>query len=86
MFFQSQFSRLFFFSFSLKEDSELVLLEETLLLEISDLLSTLSPLTQMRVLMPIMVTMRATMRVTTMLATLSHNSGHVPSVREMTPM
>ena len=85
MFFQSQFSRLFFFSFSLKEDSELFLLEETLLLEISDLLSTLSLSTQMMV-MPTMVTMRLTTRVTTMLATLSHNSGHVPSVREMTPM
>ena len=85
MFFQSQFSRLFFFSFSSKEDSELVLLEETLLLEISDLLSTLSLSTQMMV-MPTMVTMRLTTRVTTMLATLSHNSGHVPSVREMTPM
>ena len=86
MFFQfSQFSRLFFFSFSLKEDSELVLLEETLLLEISDLLSTLSLSTQMMV-MPTMVTMRLTTRVTTMLATLLHNSVHVPSVREMTPM
>ena len=69
----------------MKEDSELVLLEETLLLEISDLLSTLSLSTQMMV-MPTMVTMRLTTRVTTMLATLSHNSGHVPSVREMTPM
>jgi len=69
----------------LKEDSELVLLEETLLLEISDLLSTLSLSTQMMV-MPTMVTMRLTTRVTTMLATLLHNSVHVPSVREMTPM
>jgi len=40
----------------------------------------------MRVLMPIMVTMRATMRVTTMLATHLSNLRLVPSVREMTLM